>query len=222
MEAATRQSLEGELKELQDKTTAQVKILVVPTLEGEDFFSFVQRHFDKWKLGSKQKRNGAIIALAVQEHKVRIHPGYDLEGTLPDSWCGSLSREAAGEFFKQEDYGGGLKKMTAAVANQIADEAGVKLTGVPNVRHVVNTGPPPNSAAMLLGGFLVLLWIVYVVGRMSGNPNLVWGLLWNTVGSGFGGGFSGGGSSGGGSYGGGGGSFGGGGSSGGGGGGASW
>ena len=216
LDAATRQTLESQLKELFDKTTAQVKILVVATLDGDDFFDFVQRHFDTWKLGTKQKRNGAIIALAVKEHKVRIQTGYDLEGTLPDSWSGSLSRETAAEFFKKGDYGGGLKKMTAAVANQIADEAGMKLTGVPDVRHVVETGPPPNQTAVLLGGFLVLLLIVYLIGRMTGNQGLVWALLWNTVGSGFGGGFSAGRSSGGG------GSFGGGGSSGGGGGGAIW
>ena len=43
--------LEGWLRELEQKTTAQVKVLTVPTTDGEDFFSFVHRHAELWKLG---------------------------------------------------------------------------------------------------------------------------------------------------------------------------
>ena len=86
--SAERQ-LEGWLQELAQKTTAQVKVLTVPTTEGEDFFTFVHRHAESWKLGQKVKDNGALIALALQERRVRIHTGYGLEGALPDSGTGS-------------------------------------------------------------------------------------------------------------------------------------
>jgi uncharacterized protein len=224
LDDAARATLEQALRELQDKTTAQVKILCVKSIGDDEFFSFVQRHFDLWKLGTKEVRNGAIIALAVDEHKVRIHTGYDLEGTLTDSWCGSLCREAASEFFKSGDYAGGLKKITAAVANQIADEKGVQLTGIPNVRHVAQEhgGDQPGAAGALVAFFLVILILILFGNRSLGQALGM--AIWNSGSIGFGGGSSNG-SFGGGSFGGGssdGGSFGGGGSSGGGGGGASW
>ena len=85
IDAATERRMEGWLRELEQKTTAQVKVLTVPTTGGEDFFGFVQRHAEAWKLGRKGKDNGALIALAVKERRVRVHTGYGLEGVLPDS-----------------------------------------------------------------------------------------------------------------------------------------
>ncbi|MCH8173431.1 MAG: TonB-dependent receptor plug domain-containing protein, partial [Proteobacteria bacterium] len=59
----------------------------------QDFFGFVQRHAELWKLGTKGKDNGILIAFrsksATEKGDVRIHPGYGLEALMPDSWCGS-------------------------------------------------------------------------------------------------------------------------------------
>jgi uncharacterized protein len=216
LDDATRKTLEEQLKELEAKTTAQVKILCLRSTDEEDLFTFTQRHFRDWQLGTKEKKNGAIIALAVQEHKVRVHTGYGLEGTLPDIWCADICRQAATEFFKQGDYNGGIKKITAGVATRIADELDVKLSGVPPV-HFSTTAPtqPANDGATFIMMLVFFIVVVYFVSRSKGQSNW-WGFLFNTIASGYSGGFSGGGSSGGG------GSFGGGGSSGGGGGGASW
>jgi uncharacterized protein len=212
----TRQSLEGLLGELDRATTAQVKLLTVPSLDGEDVFSFSQRHYTLWKLGRKDKSNGALIVLSVADRKVRIHTGYGLEGVMPDSWIGSLSREVAEEYFRQGKYSDGLYHLTVAVVNQIADDAGVKIVGAPDVRHVAPRNQSGAAIAIvMIFGLIIVFWMLR--NRLGWNR---WGpVIWSgNSGSfgGFGGGF--GGSSGG--FGGG--SFGGGGSSGGGGGGASW
>ena len=93
IDARTKRGLEALLSELARKTGAQVKVLTVATTEGEDFFGFVQRHAESWKLGQKGKDNGVLIALRKKSSnetgKVRIHPGYGLEPLLPDSWCGA-------------------------------------------------------------------------------------------------------------------------------------
>ncbi|MFB3115266.1 MAG: YgcG family protein [Nitrospirales bacterium] len=78
IDASTERQLEGWLRELEQKTSAEVKVLTVPTIDGEDFFGFVERHAESWKLGKKGKDNGALIALALKERKVRIHTGYGL------------------------------------------------------------------------------------------------------------------------------------------------
>jgi uncharacterized protein len=238
IDAATQQRLEGWLRELEQKSTAQVKVLTVQSTQGEDFFGFAQRHFDLWQLGQKGKDNGALIVLALRERQVRIHTGYGLEGALPDSWSGSLSREVAAQYFKRGQYAQGLYRMTVAVVNKVADEYNVTVTGVPAVRH---RPPGPGGASpwtlvcCLIPVFL-LLPLFFRMGQHRRHRRR-WGggigeaILWGSIlrelsrggrsswggGSrgGFGGGFGG--------FGGGfGGSFGGGGRSGGGGGGASW
>ncbi len=213
LQADKKQQLESLLGELERATTDQVKVLTVQSLEGDDVFSFAQRQFTLWKPGQKGKNNGALIVLAVADHKVRIHTGYGLEGALPDSWIGSLSRTAAEQYFRQGNYSDGLYFLTAAVVNQIADDAGVKIAGAPNVRHVV--APNGNSTVAVI--FFIFMMVVLIFSVVSNyRAQRRGGRGGFSTGSGWFGGF--GGSSGG--FGGG--SFGGGGSSGGGGGGASW
>jgi uncharacterized protein len=218
-----RDELERWLSELEKKTTAQVKVLTVTSIEGDDFFRFVQRHYDLWRLGRKRKDNGALIAFALHERHVRIHTGYGLEGVLPDSWCGSLAREIARDYFKQGRYGEGLYRMAVAVANKVADDAGVKLSGVPPVRHVAPRDEVPGWVVWVVVALVLIAIFVSWYWAPAGRRG--WQGGWGPVyGGGFGGGYGGGfgGGWGGSRDGFGGGSFGGGGRSGGGGGGASW
>jgi len=246
IDAGVEAELERWLGDLERQTTAQVKVLTVRTIEGEDWFGFVQRHAELWKLGQKEKDNGALIAVTVQERKVRIHTGDGLEGVLPDSWCGSASREVAGAHFKKEQYSEGIRKLTTAVVNEIAADAGVTLGGVSSYRYQpsggqTSRGRQPRGArtdrrsrhvfccSSGLFPLFVLLMIVSTLFRRRRHYG-AWGggfgraLFWGML---FGGGLGRGRSSWGGGFGGGsggfgGGSFGGGGSFSGGGGGASW
>lgn len=232
LDAATYRKLDDYLTELEKKSGAQVILLTLPTIDGEDIVAFAQRHFDRWKLGQKGKDNGALIVLALKERRAWIHTGYGLEGALPDGWCGSAVRKVRDEYFRAGKYNQGLHELVLAVANKVADEQGVKLEGVPEVRHREERDSSSTVilALCVLGG---VIWL-YIqrqryyrrVWRGRRSEAGFWGSLaqemtrnssrsnWSS--GSFGGGF-GGGSSGGGSFGGGGG-----GSSGGGGGGASW
>ncbi|HEX4148861.1 MAG TPA: TPM domain-containing protein [Pirellulales bacterium] len=226
-----RRDMDGWLEELQDKTGDQIKVLTVRTTNGEDFFTFVERQFEHWKLGQRGKSNGALIALDVNDHKVRIHTGYGLEEALPDAWCGSLSRDVVTKFFKAGRDADGLDYLVRAVAFRVAQQCGFTLRGIPEqVHHPADETKLPAWAALLI--VLVVILMLYYGSRNSGRGGprqgsrvgAPWMMApWIGSGSwgnsGWGGSF-GGGSMGGGTYGGG--TFGGGGSTGGGGGGASW
>ncbi|MEK7731253.1 MAG: TPM domain-containing protein, partial [Planctomycetota bacterium] len=153
--------LEGWLRELEQKTTAQVKVLTVPTTDGEDLFSFVQRHAELWKLGRSGRDNGVLIAVAVKEREDRIHVGYGLESVLPDSWCGSLRRQTFVPHFKQGRFSDGLYQGVVAVANKVADAANVTLTGIPDFRHR-GTRAAPRTAFCGAGLVPIIVLIIMV------------------------------------------------------------
>jgi uncharacterized protein len=230
IDAATERQLIGWLLELKQKAHAQVKVLTVPSLQGEDIFAFSQREYDLWKLGEKGKDKGALIVLAPKEHKVRIHVGYGLEGVLPDSWCGTTTRQVARLYFSHGQYSPGLLQLVQAVAQRVAADAGVQLTGAAQPSELGDDSAGQGTMVFVIVFFIMVIAVI-VIGQMQrrqqgrwGHTNSGWGLsnfppppggLW-----GLGGGSGGWSSGGGGGFGGGG--FGGGGMSGGGGGGASW
>src|SRR5262245_38316835 len=228
IDASSTRQIDGWLTELEQKTTAQVIILTVNSLDGEPIEKFTIDLMSKWKLGQKGKDNGVLMCVAVKDRKYRIEVGYGLEGALPDSWCGSIAREYFVPNFRTGNFGRGLYQATTAVANRIADEYHVKVSGLPAVRHRRRND---NDSGLALGMviFFVIIFISIVSrggGGSRGRRRRGWGGFWWGYGlgnmtSGSWGGSSSGWSSGGGGFsggsfgGGGGGSFGGGGASGG-------
>jgi uncharacterized protein len=214
--ADVKARLNAHLKELEQKTTAQMVILTINSLDGEsiDEFSIGMAH-NKWRLGQKGKDNGLLLVVAVNDKKYRIEVGYGLEGTLPDSMVGSLGRQYLVPYFRKGDYGSGIFNASLAIIKTIADANGVEITGMPGA-----TAIKPKSKKGF--GLNELIWIVillmfigpFFLSRLRGRSSgAYWGGPGGFGGGGFGG-FGGGGGGGGGFDGGGGGGFGGGGASG--------
>jgi uncharacterized protein len=211
--------LDGYLRELEQKTTAQFVVLTVTSLQGEpiDQFSINVAH-NKWKLGQKGKDNGVLLTVSLKDRKYRFEIGYGLEGVLPDSFVGTVGREYLVPYFKKGDYSDGIFAAAVAVSGRIASSQGVKITGMPELR---NAYARRQGKGGLAGTIFTLLFLVGAVILFIKNPRLFLLLLFASSmggrrGGWGGGGFGGGGFGGGGSFGGGGGGgFGGGGASGG-------
>lgn len=218
IDQATEAKLDANLHELEQKTTAQVVVLTINSLEGESLegFSIYVAH-DRWKLGQKGKDNGVLILISMQDRKYRFEVGYGLEGILPDSLVGSYGRRYLQSYFREGDYSTGVYLATIAVAQTIAENAGVSISGMPQVRPVSRGHDERRKASPLQIIFGVLFFIAAVILFIK-HPWLFLLLLMGGRGGrgGWGGGGFGGGSFGGGGFGGGGGGgFGGGGASGG-------
>jgi uncharacterized protein len=208
------------LLELEQKTTAQMVILTIKSLEGESIEDLsIQIAHDKWKLGQKGKDNGALLLVSVQDKKYRFEIGYGLEGALPDSLVGSIGREFLVPYFRKGDYSSGITAATLSTINEIASEFNVEIKGMPklNARSGYNRGTAKRRKPTLLGSIFSVLFFIGLIYMFIKHPRLLMLLLMmNMLGGGRRGAWGGGGGFGGGSFGGGGGGgFGGGGASGG-------
>jgi len=208
------------LLELEQKTTAQMVVLTITSLEGESLedLSLSIAH-DKWKLGQKDKDNGLLLLVSLQDRKYRFEIGYGLEGIVPDSLAGSIGRQYLVPYFRQNDYSRGITTATLAVIDIIASDAGVEIAGMPKLR---SRSAAPYSRKKpgkptLPGKILFVLFIIGLIYMFIRHPRLLLFLIMmNMLGGGRRSGWGGGGGfSGGGFGGGGGGGFGGGGASGG-------
>ena len=165
------------LRELELKTTAQMAILTVKSLEGQTIeeFSLTIAH-DKWKLGQKGKDNGVLLVVAINAKKYRIEVGYGLEGALPDSLVGGIGRQYMVPYFKKGDYSTGIYTATLAIANKIASEAGVKISGMPAVQtnFPVNIKKPTGGP---FGKIISLVFFLVMIVLFIKNPRFFLTLL---------------------------------------------
>ena len=137
IDADSARRLSGYLKELEEKTGAQVLVLTVDTTGGVPIQNYTFTLAEKWGLGQKDKDNGALIVVAVKDRKYWITVGYGLEGPLPDAFVGRVARKYFVPNFRQGKFGKGLFDGTVALLAKLEQEYGVSLSGMPQV------APPP-------------------------------------------------------------------------------
>jgi len=209
-------NLNNYLQELEQKTTAQMVVLTITSLEGGSLEELsISIAHDKWKLGQKGKDNGALLLVSLQDRKYRFEIGYGLEGILPDSLVGTIGRQYLVPYFRKGDYSNGIFAASLAAISEIATDAGVEITGMPKLR-ARSTGSRGRKPT-LLGSIFSILFFIGIIYMFIKHPRLMMlFLVMNMLGGGRRSGWSGGGGFGGGGFGGGGGGgFGGGGASGG-------
>jgi len=204
LDQGTVAQLDDICQQIDRKAHAQIAVVTVNSLDGSNVDSYAVDLYKKWGIGSKTTDHGVLILLAVQDRKYRIEVGYGLEPILPDGRVGGFGREAV-PLLRQNNYSGAVALMTARVADVIAQDAGITLTGArPEIPEQPRQQPGNGLSP---GGMVVLAIIVLLVLFTPLRRVLFWLLLFGGGGGG-GGGYQGG-YGGGGGFGGGGGGFGG-------------
>ena len=215
LSAADIAELDADLKALEDKSSDQVVVVTLPSLQGysiEDFGYQLGRH---WGIGTKEKDNGVLLIVAPNERKVRIEVGRGLEPLLTDAMSNVIITGAILPRFRTGDYAGGIKEGVKGIELVLTGDAAELAERVKGRR---DADDPKVDWLVVIFWTLIILWFIWVTWRSTqrqahrsgSGPVFIPGPGWGG-GSG-GGGWSGG--SGGGGFSGGGGSFGGGGSSG--------
>jgi uncharacterized protein len=183
------------------KANAQIAVVTVQSLDGDDAADYANQLEDKWKIGPKGTDRGVLILFAIGDHKYRIDVGYGLEGILPDGKVGDIGRDMVPDL-KAGDYDSAVTRAVGEVAQVIAADAKVTLDEDPvaapmirPVHHSSGWGKVILILVLLLffGGFNLLRFL-FGFGLFGGG----WGRGPFIGGGGFGGGGFGGGGGGGG------------------------
>jgi uncharacterized protein len=210
------EALSGKLETLEKKTSRQLVIVTLPSLQGLEIEDYGYQLGRAWGIGEKSRNDGVLLIVAPKERRVRIEVGYGLEGVLTDALSTVILQERVLPRFRAGDASGGVTAGADALIEQLSlpDEQAKSRVAASTQAKEVPTGSFPFGLLWLLG-----LWVVFgVFGMFRGGPGHrmdFWFLPFLLLmgGSGMGGSRMGG--RGGGGFGGGGGSFGGGGASGG-------
>jgi uncharacterized protein len=109
LDASQEQQLEASMDSYQRGSGHDIALLTVPDLEGDPIEDFARRVAREWKLGSKDKSEGALLVVSPGDRALRIEVGRGLEGTLTDAICGRIIRDVITPQFKAGDFAAGLR-----------------------------------------------------------------------------------------------------------------
>ncbi|WHH59969.1 TPM domain-containing protein [Petroclostridium sp. X23] len=199
-----RREIENTARELEEKTGAQIVVVIPQSLEEMAIDDYAYELFKAWKIGQKNKDNGVLLIVAPNERKSRIEVGRGLEGRLPDGKTGRIQDEHLLPFVKESNYDTGIKNTFITLANEVAAEYDVTLTGVQmnQPQGYRSTSKGGSKAIIIILAALVILDLIFNRGSITGF--IIEMLLWNALLGGRRGGSGDGGFGGGGFYGGGG------------------
>jgi uncharacterized protein len=218
LDPASEARVEAKLKDLEAKTTSQVVVVTLRSLQGYDIADYGYQLGRRWGIGQKSLNNGALLIVAPKERRVRIEVGYGLEGTLTDAVSRLIIDHAILPRFRAGDFSGGIERGVDDIVQVLSGDADdFKRRAAERARPQGGEGVSVFTIVLLI----LIVWLFMYV-RQAQRPHAArrrrsgW---WGPVGGAGTGGWSGGGwssgsGSGGGGFSGGGGSFGGGGSSG--------
>ena len=168
-DAASAQQLEIYCGILERSTGAQMAVVTVDSLEGDDINDTAARLYHQWGIGKKPADEGVLILFAIKDHKDRAEIGYGLEPVITDADAGSILRGIR-PILRQGSYG------PAALA--AAQQFGAKIAAAKNVELPVDSRvrtrtPAPRGPSipwpLIILGIFFLLALFGRGGRGSGG-----------------------------------------------------
>ena len=103
------QRFNEQLAQFERETSDQVVVAVFPKMQSDsDIADYTQRVAQAWGVGQKERRNGAVLFVFIQDRKMFIQVGYGLEGALPDATAFDITERHIKPLFRNGSYQAGL------------------------------------------------------------------------------------------------------------------
>lgn len=165
--AADETQLNSLISQLEDSSTAQIAVVVLPSIGQENPKDFATRLFERWGIGQAGKDNGLLVLTVMDQRRTEFETGYGLEGVLPDAVCYRIGMQELVPYFQRGEFGPGL---IAAVSRfkQVLEN--------PEALEEIRTEPlgraPENGWWYILMGYLGLNLLAHL---------LLLGWVWRTL-----------------------------------------
>lgn len=204
-----KQNIITKLADFEQKSTAQIVVAVVSSLEGYEIRDYGYQLARHWQLGQKDVNNGVLLLVAPNERKVSIEVGYGLEGSLTDALSFEIIQHYILPKFKASDMEAGIELGVDMILQGLVGEISAESLMAQNPTEM-----DIPIELIIFSCFFVFVLVVIIIQAVRGvgsngsgnysssssNSRSSWGSGSSSGGSSFGGGggsFGGGGASGG-------------------------
>ena len=154
-----------QLAQFERETSDQVVVAVFPKMQSDSSIEdYTQRIAQAWGVGQKERRNGAVLFVFIQDRKMFIQVGYGLEGALPDITAFDITEYHIKPHFRNDDYEGGLATGIDLICKAILGE--YKGSGKTVAEQRGKAGAP-NFLFFII--FVIVLIVISSVMRRLGG-----------------------------------------------------
>jgi len=155
--SATAAELNRQLEQFERDTSSQILVAVYPKMQSDSSIEdYTVRIAQLWGVGQKDKKNGAVLFVFVQDRKMYLQVGYGLEGALPDALAKRIIENEIKPHLRNGNFDSGLRAGVTAILQATKGE--YKGTG----RTVADRSPQPFWPTPLIVGIVILV----VLGRL--------------------------------------------------------
>src|SRR5882724_555322 len=162
LSSGTKADLVQKLAALESKTSRQLVIVTLPSLQGYEISDYGYQLGRAWGIGQKRLNNGILFIVAPKEHKTRIEVGYGLEPIVTDAFSSVVIQTQVLPKFRSGDFNGGVAAGADALIQQLSldtSEAERRAAAAEQqLRHQGNDGGGGG-----LVGFLIILFIFIAI-----------------------------------------------------------
>ncbi len=155
---AVKKDIDAILKKEENRTSNQIVVVILNSLNGYTIEDYSYQLGRFWKIGQKDKNNGILLVVSMEEKKIRIEVGYGLEGSLTDKIAHEIINYTIKPNFKANQYELGILKAVNEIIATIKGEYVAK-----EKSH--NFNEAINSLIPL--GFFVFMFLSIIINSAS-------------------------------------------------------
>lgn len=163
LDADTRTRLEKLSADLEAKTTDQLVIVTLKSLQGTSIEDYGYQLGRKWQIGQKDKNNGVLLIVAPNDKRVRIEVGYGLEPTLTDAIASVIIQNSILPRFRAGDFAGGVRRGAEDIVQVIAGDAKEIQERAAQRQHARGL----SAAEMMIVAFWIIVAIMIIANVMA-------------------------------------------------------
>lgn len=126
VDAQSKAAIESYAAAVKQATGAELAFVTVQSVQGEPIEDVANDLFRTWGIGRKGEDDGALVLLAIADHKSRLEVGGGLGGAVPDGMAGLLLDDMR-PALRQNQYGPALLMAAERLGSTIARSKGVAI-----------------------------------------------------------------------------------------------
>lgn len=177
-------TINHKLAALEQMTSAEVAVVILPSIEGDDETSFAYELATKWGVGKAGRDNGLLFLYVVDIRAMRFETGKGLEGILPDAYLNSLLEDEIFPLMRQGRVDEAFLIAVSNICDRLStDEAKEEMllhSASPRVR-IVNGFIVYIIISILM--FICLLWYTAnKINNLAGENNIKYMQFQSTLG----------------------------------------